>query len=1041
MNDPNYTMKVRHNLRPLLILCLLTFTAMQAMAQVTIRGMVKGASDNAPILGANVVEKGTTNGAITDFDGAFSFTLEGENPSIVISYVGYKPQTIAVGNQTKFDISLEEDVETLEELVVIGYGVQKKSVVTGAIASVSPEEITATPIAKVEQALQGRSAGVFVATNSGAPGSGVSIRVRGVGTNGDSSPLYIVDGLVVANLNNVNPNDIVSMEVLKDAASAAIYGSRGANGVVLVQTKSGKAGTMKVDYDGYFGVQNAWKKVGVLNSREYMTMHNEALYNDGGAPKFSPEQIANPSANTDWQDQIFSNNAPIQSHSISLSGGSEKSTFSSSIGYFGQTGIVAGDKSNYSRLNLRLNSEHKVNKRVTVGQNLGIIMSQSAGIQEQSEFGSILGAALMHDPLTPALITDPEVSKTYDALPHFPVQNSNGQYYGISEQGLREIANPLARIENTNQLYEDRTIQGNIFAKVDMMKGLSFKTDIGFNWWNSQNRSFTPEAYYNEVNYTGLNSAWQEAQSNEYWQWENVLTYNTTVDKHSFGGILGTTAMINKGQAITGTRSNINPAGWDTGWLGNGADDETQKSGGWYYENRLLSFFGRANYDYDERYMVTATVRYDGSSRFGQNNQFGFFPSVSAGWNVHNEEFFNVKAINHLKVRGSWGRVGNENIGNFGYLSTAGRTIPYPIAGSPVNGIAINRPSNADLRWESSEQSNIGFDMGLLDDKFTMTVEYYSKITKDLLADRPQPDYTGQDYPIANLGTVQNQGLELSAQYRKNEGEFNFDIGGNVAFNQNKVTALDNQNGYVPGYTPFAYDGGTRMEIGHTLPYFFGYKTNGIFQNAEEIASYVNAEGQQLQPDAQPGDIRFVDVNNDGSIDADDRTNIGNPIPTITYGMTFNATYKHFDFMMFWQGVAGNEIANVNRRLDLDGQNYSTRTLNRWTGEGSSNNYPRSTYTDANGNYSRLNDMVHIENGAYLRLKNIQLGYTLPEAVAAKVGADRVRVYVSAQNLFTITEYSGFDPEIGGTWWGDFGIDRGVYPQAKTFLMGLNVSF
>ncbi|GJM64108.1 TonB-dependent receptor [Persicobacter diffluens] len=1014
-----------------------------ALAQeLSVTGKVV-APDGDGIVGVNVLEKGTSNGTITDFEGNFAFKVSSAESAIVFSFVGFKPQEVAVGTQTQFDIILEEDVETLEELVVVGYGVQKKSVVTGAIASIKSEEISQTPVATVDQALQGRTAGVNVTTNSGAPGGAISVKIRGIGSNGDSQPLYIVDGMQVGSLDFLNPNDIASMEVLKDAASAAIYGSRAANGVVLVTTKKGSSGKLQVSYDGYIGMQSPWKKVSTLNAKEYMTLHNEAAYNDGAtSPIFNPSSFGS-YADTDWQDEVFRNNAPIMNHAVSLSGGNEVSTFAISLGYFGQQGIVGNaDNSNFDRITFRLNSEHKLSKRVTFGQNLTIAAKSSAGISEQNDFGGILNSTFLHDPITPAVIQDAETAAIYAGLPYNPVMNSNGQYYGISDQGLREVANPMAMLENSHNAHNDRNIIGNAYLTVDLLPGLKFKTDLGLDLYNSFSRGYNPMQYMNVVNMNRNSSAWQEMNDNVGFQWENVLSYQKTINGHDFSAILGNTIQEYTGKGTWGSRNDISPDGWYYGWLENGANDDTQKSNGWFWRNRLASFFSRVNYSYKDKYMVQATIRRDGSSRFGDNNKFGAFPSVSGGWTISNEDFFApVAGLNFLKLRASWGQVGNQSIGDFGYLSLANRANGYPVNGNIINGIAINRMANPDLKWETSEQANVGLDFGFLEDKIQMTAEYYSKTTRDLLGVRPMPDYLGMESPLFNMGTVQNQGVEFNLTYAKKTGDFTYDITGNFSYNKNRVLEVANQNGYIDGDAPHVHTGNMRMAEGYALPFFYGYKTAGIFQNQEQIDNHVNAEGKQIQPDAKPGDIIFVDMNGDGVITEEDRTNIGNPVPDWNFGLTFNANYKNFDFSIFFQGAAGFDIANIMRRGDLDMQNYGGATLGRWTGEGSTNSYPRMTHEDQNRNYTRLNDMVHLERGDYLRVKNIQLGYTLPTEISEKAGLSRARIYASVQNAFTFTGYSGYDPELASFDIFNYGMDRGGYPQSRIIMMGVNLNF
>lgn len=1008
-----------------------------------ITGQVTAAEDGSLLPGVNVKIEGTSTGTITDFDGNYKLSVTGGSTELLFSFIGYTQKTIEIGSQSVINVSLSEDVEQLEEVVVVGYQVQKKSVVTGAIASVKSDDITQTPVQNAAQSLQGKTPGVLVTPVSGQPGSGIDIRVRGTGSNGNNSPLYVVDGVQMDNINFLNPNDIESIEVLKDAASAAIYGSRGANGVVLVSTKKGKAGRTIVSYDGYIGLQEAWRKTPLLDANQYMMFHNEGAVNGGGAPKFSQADIDNNTTNTNWQDQIFQT-APIQSHNIQMSGGTENSTFMASVGYFGQQGIVAPEKSHFDRYTIRLNSTHKISEYFKTGSNVTFSREEKAGINEQNQFGGVLQNALLHDPLTSVWEDRPEVIADYDAYPVRPA-NKDGRYYAISDQGLREIVNPMARINNTYGEDASNKFLGNVFVEATPgIAGLKFRTDLGVDIGSWGNRGYNPEAYYNNVNQTAVSGVNQGAGSYVVYQWENVLTYNKKVGDHSFDALLGTTLRNGSGKSVGSSRNNLQIPGWDYAWVNNGADDETQKgSGRLDWQNRLVSFFGKVGYNYKEKYMLQATARYDGSSNFGPNNKFGFFPSVQAGWILSQEDFLKSSdVVTFLKLRGSWGKVGNENIGAFGYLELFGATPSFPLGtGQTMTpGYGITRMSNPDLKWEAASEIDLGVDAGFLDDKFTATLDVYSRERQDLLGTLPVPGFTGMSGPNYNLGTVRNQGIELALTYSKRDGDLHFDITANASYNDNKVMEVANGDGKIYGPGLFQTEGQLMMEEGHALPYFYGFKTDGIFQNQGEIDAHTK-EGSPIQPNAKPGDIRYVDMNGDGVIDNDDRTNIGAPVHSWMYGLNIRMDYKGFDLSMFWQGQAGAKLVNGTLRHDLrQDQNYPTRWLNRWTGEGTTNEFPRFTYDDANHNYSKMNDMVHIEDASYLRLKNLQIGYTLPQHISKKAGMSKLRVYVSGNNLLTFTEYSGMDPEVGhgGAW---FGFDNGSYPQARAYLMGLNVTF
>ncbi|NME70334.1 SusC/RagA family TonB-linked outer membrane protein [Flammeovirga aprica] len=996
--------------------------------------------------GVSIQIEGTTSGAITDFNGNFQLSFDEKHHKLKVSYIGYLTQFIDVSTVTNVQVQLVPDVEELDELVIVGYGVQKKAVVTGAIASVKSDDITSTPVMSPAQAMQGRTAGVQVQTVSGAPGAGVDVRVRGTATNGDNRPLYIVDGVQMQDIDFLNPSDIESMEVLKDAASSAIYGSRAANGVIIITTKGGNSGKMKISYDGFIAIQQPTNKVDLLNSQQYMQLHNQGRINDGQDPKFTDHQIANPAHNTDWQEEVF-NAAPMTSHNISINGGSEQSTYLSSLGYYGQQGIVSPDKSHFERINYRLNSEHKINDKVKLGQNLTYSYSKQTGIRENNVHGSILQNVMLHDPLTPVYVTDPNTIEDYDNYPVSPVKDRYGRYYGISEHVTNSIANPLAQIENTYNETQRNNLLGNIYLSADVFEGLTFKTDFGLKVSSVNTRTYEPEAYYNSGNIIDQSAITQSNRTFQNWQWESTLVYNKSVGLHNFSGLLGFTLLSEDQIWTQANRKNNQIPGWDFGYVGNGVADGSQAANGMRYEHRLASFFGRVNYDYDNKYMATLVYRRDGSSRFGANNRFGNFFSVQAGWTISNEDFLkNNEHITFLKLRGGYGQTGNEAIGDFMYLSTIGATPAYPL-GANTNtiynpGMAITAMDNPDLKWEQVEEINIGVDVGLWHDKLTFTTDIYSRTRKGLLDYLPIPSFVGKGSPAANIGDVRNQGVELALTYRKSEGDFNYFITANAAYNTNKVLNIANDEGIIFGDTFFQHTGQSAMVAGMPLPIFYGFKTDGIFQNQAEIDAHVNDKGERIQPNARPGDIRYVDSNGDGKIDANDRTNIGSPVPDWIAGLTVGFNYKGWDFSMFWQGQFGAQMINAVQRRDLAPlQNYNSRYANTWNGEGSTNSFPRMTFNDPNHNYDYINDMVHIEDASYLRLKNIQVGYTFNDEVLNKLKINRLRVYLSLNNLLTFTDYSGFDPELsfGGAM--GAGWDKGSYPQAMSFMLGTNISF
>ncbi|WP_044206694.1 TonB-dependent receptor [Flammeovirga sp. OC4] len=1011
-----------------------------------ISGKVIDSNQKAPIPGVNVKVKGITKGTITDLGGNFSILVEPSETELTFTFIGYKEKTVSIYNKTTIDVSLEEDVEQLDEVVVVGYQVQKKSVVTGAIASVKSEDITQVPVQNAAQSLQGKTPGVLVTPVSGQPGAGIDIRVRGTGSNGDNTPLYVVDGIQIDNINFLNPSDIESIEVLKDAASSAIYGSRGANGVVLVTTKKGKEGVSTVTYDGYYGIQEAWRKVPVMNAQQYMEFHNEGAKNGNALMPFSEDEILNNAVDTDWQNEIFEA-APIQSHNLQFSGGTEKSNYMTSIGYFGQQGIVAPAKSQFERFTVRLNASHKLSEYFRIGTNVSFVREESQGINENNQFGSVLQNALLHDPLTPVLESDPSKIEEYENMDVLPVTNSNGDFYGISNQSLREIVNPLARIENTYENNKNNKFIGNMFLELTPgIEGLSIKTDLGVDIGNWYGRGYSPEAYFNNVTYSNASRVNQFQGAYTTLQWENVISYNKKINEHKLSFLVGNTVRTWESEDNFSARTNVQINGWDYAWVNNGTADKTQGASGGMAQHGLVSYFGRASYDYKEKYLLSVIARYDGSSRFGAANKFGFFPSVQAGWILTQEDFLKYnETVNFLKLRASWGRVGNERIGDFGYLELFDQTPPYSYGnGENQNmnsGYGITRMPNPDLKWETAEEINVGIDAGFFGDMLSASIDLYSRQRKDLLGTKPVPAFTGVGGPIFNLGTVSNQGVEVALTYSKRKGELTFDITGNFAYNDNKMVEVANEDGRFTGPSMHFGEGQLMIQEEHAMPFYFGWKTDGILQNQAEADAYNEKFNQDSNDKAVPGDIRFVDLNDDGVIDNDDRTDIGSPVHSWMYGLNIRMEYKGFDFAMFWQGQAGGKLINGNQRIDLTkAQNYPTRYLDRWTGEGSTNSFPIFSYEDDNRNFIRLNDMVHVEDASYLRLRNIQLGYTLPQRYSSAVGMSKLRVYVSANNLLTFTEYSGMDPEVGhgGIW---TGYDYGSYPQAKSYLLGLNIAF
>ena len=1050
-NNSNQAQAVRYTLS---VWCLLFFFSIGMFAQqLTVKGNVKDATGE-PVIGASVLVKGTTNGTITDFDGNFELPNVESDASIEITFVGYLPQTLKASSSS-LNVILKEDTKTLDEVVVVGYGVQKKSVVTASIAKVSADDLSASSPVRVDNALKGLASGVTVTSASGQPGAAAQIRVRGVGTINNSDPLYIVDGMPIeGGLDYLNPNDIQSIEVLKDAASGAVYGARAANGVILVTTKSGKEGRTKVTYDFSYGWQSAWKKRDVLNATEYATMMNEGAINAGLAPTYADP--ASYGVGTNWQKEVFNDNAPVMSHQVSVSGASEKVSYLLSLGYYTQDGIVGGnfDRSNYERLTLRSNNQYVVfdesknrnwlnNLKIT--SNLSYARIKSKGIEANSTWGSPLGSALSMSPMLSPYV-DGEQEKAQ--LDYLSGQADYVKQYGpngkllmvpVAFGNYQEMNNPIANLLLPGDKNWSHKFVANFSAELQLWDNLKFKTSYGVDlaFWGKD--GYTPIYYLRNGQSQTFSSAYSEKRDGTVWQLENVLMYDKTIDKHSFSVILGQSAKKTSGSFLTGSRNHITNYNRpyidaSTGLSENGDRNST---GAPTVKATLASMFARLSYNYDERYMFQFTIRRDGSSRFGSNNHYATFPSFSAGWNLTNENFMKARPewLTNTKIRFSWGKNGNENIGNFQYiaLTSSGNNAIFGNGENVVIGVKPSQLANPDLKWEESEQYDGGIDFGFFNNALTFSADYYVKKTNGMLMTMSLPAYVGEAIPMGNVGSMKNSGLELEAAYKFKVSDWNFRVGGNLSYLKNELIEYGNEAGWA-NLDGFQGTGTiSRAQNGKPFPYFYGYKTDGVLQNQAEADAYNGKYGTALVP----GDVRYVDVDKDGAITEDDRTDIGKGMPDWTYGFNINVAWKDFDLSMMWQGTIGNDIYDATRRIDAISSNLPSWMLNRWTGEGTSNRILR--YVQGDGYNWQSSDLL-VYDGSYLRLKNIQLGYTFPKSLTRKVFVSSLRVYVAAENLLTFTKYHGFDPEIssGGT---SLGIDYGVYPQARTWTVGFNLAF
>nr|WP_068890144.1 TonB-dependent receptor [Pedobacter panaciterrae] len=1025
----------REHIFLLMFLSLLFFGESLFAQQRQISGKVTGA-DGQPIPGAVVKVKGKVGGTGTSSDGAYAISAQ-TGDILQITSIGFVTKEVTVAEASTVNISLAEDNQALSEVVVVGYGVQQKKLVTGATVQVKGETLQRQSTTNALQGLQGQTPGVQIASTSGQPGENIKVTIRGLGTIGNSGPLYVVDGVLTGDITYLNSSDIESIDVLKDAASAAIYGSQAANGVVLVTTRQGKRGQAgQITFDAYAGVQNVAKKVDLLNASEYAAIMSEAAINGGKEPLFTNEEIKAFGKGTDWMDQMFTNNALTQNYALGASGASEASVYSLGLSYTGQEGVVGGKGlSNYQRYSFKINSEHNFYKEIIkIGQHLTYTDIKNNGIGVGNQYNNSLRGA-------------------FSASPFLKVYDENGNFFDNSQSSWNNgEANPYALMVYNNQNRRNsQRLLGDIYMVIEPIKNLKFRTSLGMDYSAGESRSFTPIYNLSIYAYSTTTKASQSMNKGKSLIWDNLLSYKFTLNNdHTFEAMVGSSAYRADGSNIFGTNTNLIFEDLDHAWLSNATGKNIAGitiGGAPYDPDRRLSYFGRLNYNYKEKYLLNATFRADGSSRFGPENRWGYFPSLSAGWVVTNESFMQGQKdwLDFLKVRASWGQVGSQNIAAFQYLAPIKLDNTNYIFG-PDEGVLTpggyqSRISNPAVKWETSEQTNIGFDANFLQGKFAVNFDWYNKTTKDWLISAPILATAGADAPFINGGNVKNTGIELALTYRSNAGDFNYSVGVNGAYNKNKVGNIPTADGIVHGLANQLFDNSLefyRAQSGFPIGYFWGLKTAGIFQNEAEVLNYKSAGGKVIQPSAAPGDVKYVDINGDGVIDNLDRGMIGNPNPDYTFGITLSGDYKGFDFSVVASGVAGNDIVQSYRNQSNQYGNYTTRILDRWHGEGSSNTIPR--VTEDNRNWTNFSDL-YIQKGDFLRISNITIGYDLGK-VLKKSYLKQVRLYAAALNVYTFTKYDGMDPEIGyGSEGYASGIDVGYYPRPRTFMIGANLKF
>jgi len=1001
-----------------------------------------------PLIGATVVEKGTTNGVMTDFDGKYSLALK--NGTIIeVSYIGYDTRTIDAGNENVINVVMKGSANMLTEVVAVGYGIQKKSVLSSAISKVEGDDLNLGNPTNVQNALKGKVSGVQITSQSGQPGADSKIRIRGTGTVNNSDPLYIIDGMPSYNgINHLNPSDIESIEILKDAASAAIYGSRGANGVVLISTKGGKKmSKTTLNYEFTYGIQNPERKVDLMNSQQYQMMMNEMAANSGKKPYFeTPSSI-----NTDWQKELTYKNAPVVNHKMSLSGGGDNSTYYVSLGYVKQSGIMAKGYADYERFNGRLNYSNTLvdTKERTWLNNivLGAITSYSRTTRtgntiNNTEAGGIISSMNMLPPTESIYQDDPKELERYAVTYPNYIKAPNGRAYNIID--MNDVNNTFAALQvNNNQKRVPQVFSANFNLDIAVLPGLKYKTTAGFDWGFNSIKNAIPVYDLNTTNKNTISRVEDEKTESFFWQWENIVSYNKSFGLHNLGLLGGTTMSSYTFSNISGTDYDLLVVDPNKVYIDIATGDRSlERVSGGGSDHKLASVFGRVNYNYDEKYLLEAVIRRDGSSNFGPNYKYATFPSVSVGWAFTREDFMKGTSnwLDFGKIRFGWGQNGNEAIGAFGYTSMMSMGYNAVVDGKVLTGGKTSGYVNSDLKWETSEQTDIGLDLRFFKSALTFTADYFHKKTKDMLLYVPLPEYTGFYGMNANAGSVKNEGIELEASYKFNIGKVNFNIGGNASYVKNTVvdvgggrTGLDIIGGGLGGTV-------TWMESGKPYGFFYGYVHDGIFQNQAEIDSYtyVGADGKTRlkQPNAKPGDVRYKDIDGKDGITGEDRTMIGNPNPDWTYGLNLSVDWNGFDLHAFFQGVQGVDLYKFYRRANVTYANWETSWLNRWHGEGTSNWLPRVVEGDPNNNTTWVTNMF-VEDGSYLRLKVLQIGYQLPTKLTQKAYIKKLRFFLQGENLFTITNYTGLDPEVGTR----NGFDGGTYPQARTFTIGANITF
>jgi len=994
----------------------------------TITGVISGADDGQPLPGVNIQEKGTSTGALTDFNGAYTINVSSNNSVLVFSFIGYKSQEITVGGQSTINLTLETEDTGIEEVVVVGYGTMRKSDVTGSVSKVNVEDLKKVTTIDAAQAIQGRVAGVNVMSNSGNPGSGVKIRVRGIGTINNSDPLFVVDGFPMGDISHIAPTDVESMEVLKDASATAIYGSRGANGVILIKTRSGSKGSkLQVQANYITGFSQVDKQLELANATEFANARKVIGATDDIINYVLDQEAAgNYLVGTDWQKEIYRQGISTR-YNVSILGGSENYSFDHGFTYSSEKGTVKGTY--LDKLMFHSNNNFSLSKNVKVGLNFNYVHYEKPGSNGDFYSGTIPGA----------LRSDP-ISTAWDDYTN---------YYGEIYYSQAATNPALAIYLAGKQKYLGNRAMGNFYLQIDdiLTKGLSFRAQFGTIMDFDDEKNYSPKYFITPTQKNDDASLYQKRAYGLNWVNTNYFSYNKSLDRLNINATLGMELQANKWSDIYATGYDV-PESANLQYLGAHKDAVKFDLGGGESQNRLSSAFVRGNFAWDNKYVITGTVRLDGSSKFTEEQRWGYFPSFAGSWNMNNESFMSglSEVLPTLKLRAGWGVVGNQgSAGNFDYVSSVNGGYIYALNGVPTEGAVQEQLANSELTWESAEQINFGLDFGLFNNQLTGTVDYFIRNTKDMILQRPIPIYAGKKKPAVNAGTMQNKGIEFTLNYAQVKGDFKYDVGFNLTFIKNEITSLAGGDP-IRGGSAGRMGNSTKTEVGKEIAYFFGYKTSGIFKTQEQLDAYVK-DGVAIQPNAGLGDVIFQDLSGDGKITEDDMTYLGSASPKMTGGFNLNMSYKGFDMVMFINGSYGNEIVNAMYQTLYSSKMFETNisrdmALNHWTPENPTSDVPRLDAADLNKNVENFSDR-YVENGSYLRLKNLQFGYSLPASLTKKLRIQNFRIYTSLDNLVTLTKYSGLDPELFGLYGNPFsyGVDMVNYPQPQTYSFGVNVTF